>query len=449
MLLGFMSEQETVTFLKGRSLIEGATDEKLREIWKTAGAAVETSPNPNLAAEILEMEDALIEHLDAVARSPVFPEAVQNRQWSFKYVEIDKLVCFQKHVDTDYAVDIAKSVDLTDKKQLLEFCLPLKPQKRRVGIVTSPDETAFTVFSPNIDLRILGGTMGDDPITNRKSLNFLVGFGIRFIQVVWYGGRYFLKNGYHHVYALRQQGIKHVPCILTEGQNYADTGAARPGFFPQELMMSDKPPVFADFFSDSISPPLRMLPLMKVIRVKGEEILLPATVQVPPMSPIEAVPSIMEETIAATPRQIEFEDFNVVKEDWNVYRLNDGCILRLRQFLVKLGKPDLAAPSSFNVELSNLFVATLVPARLKGPPSTQTYTPQQLDAAVVQRNLNFQTIREPVNEYVTEHGLKLSVRVHLQNVSRTNKFDASGYPYYLVNSETSFEVSPAEVQNNL
>ena len=92
-----------------------------------------------------------------------------------------------------------------------------------------------------------------------------------FVLVTKFQDRYFLRNGYHRVYMLRKNGVRHAACILTEGETYEDTGAAKPGFFPPNLLLSDKPPTFASFFSDQVAPEIRMHPQTKIIRVNVDK----------------------------------------------------------------------------------------------------------------------------------------------------------------------------------
>jgi len=309
-LLGFMSEQEALTFLKGMCVLGGRTDDEIREIWRNANSAVDRSSSYEKPADVIEIDKQFSGQLDAVSKDPLFPEAIQQKKWSFKLVQIDKLVCFQQYIITDYSNELAKNYDLTDTSRLIDFCLPSKRTKRPMAVVSAPQE--FTMLSSSQDLRILGPGQMEDPITKRIVFGFGVGWGSPFVQVVKFKERYFLRNGYHRVYQIRKEDVRHVPCILIEGENFADTGAIKPGFFGEQLLSSGRAPMFADFFSDSISPPLPMKPFTKVVRVRADESLLPVTLM--SISPAYGQNMAHKGEAEAAPDNDRYEEFNIVRD---------------------------------------------------------------------------------------------------------------------------------------
>src|SRR2546426_721482 len=145
-LLGFMDEQEAIIFLKGRCILEDSTDNKLKEIWKAAKSAITSSSIYNLTPEISEIDSRFSSELEAISKEPLFAEAVLQKEWGFKLVEIDKLVCFQRYVDTDYSDDISKKYDLTDLGKLIEFSLTHKPLKRPIGQILEPEQKVQTLL---------------------------------------------------------------------------------------------------------------------------------------------------------------------------------------------------------------------------------------------------------------------------------------------------------------
>lgn len=434
-LLGFMEDQEALEFLTARCSFEGAKDEDLRALWKNAKSAMAALTQANLAPEILGIDAEFETQLSTVTKSPTFPEAVGNSRWSFKLVEIDKLVCFQKYVDTDYSREMAGDARIDDMGTLIEFCLPRSPAKRLVGATIDSTENAYTLYSSVMDFRILGGMQFEDPISKRKSFGFTVGWGVPFVQIVHFQDRYFLKNGYHRVYVIREKGVRHVPCILIDGTKFTDTGAQRPGFFPETVLMAGRPPIFADFLTDEVAPRIKLRPLTKVVRISANDFVLPATVQMPMEAGHEALPTAIGIAVAA--EQSEFEDFKIEKEDWNVYKLTDGTILKLRQILLAVRKDP--ATGDLQPSLSNLIMAVLPPKILQGASSSLKYSPQELSESVIEGGVKYEVVQEVANEYVTKGGLKLVVRLRSINVGKTSKYDASGYPIYLVNAATEIQ----------
>jgi hypothetical protein len=437
-LIGFMDEQDALSFLRGMTVSDGRSDEELLAAWRESKLAVEQLSNPDLTPEVLEIDKRFAEQLDAVSKHPLFPESTQQKKWSFKLVEIDKLVCFQKFIYIDHAEDMAKETDFSDTGKLIEFCLSEKASKRPFVVAASPLE--FTILSPSQDLRVIAPLQMQDPSTSRNVFGFALGWGLPFIQVVRLNGRYILRNGYHRVYALKKKGVKHVPCVLIEVDNFSDISIPMSGFFGEALLLSGRPPTFGNYFSDGIAPLVKLRPLTKTVRVKAEENTLP--VILPP------IPSPKEESVSGLPTKLEekallhFEDFRIIKEGWNEYRLSDGTALKLRQVLVKVNKHAQAQPGqpNFQVQASILLMAVHPPAELKGPPSVLQYTPQELSAFIIEPEMKYKTVHAVVNEYVTTSGIKILLQLASINVGKTNKYDANGDPQYLVNAQTGMQL---------
>src|SRR3989442_7697574 len=260
-LLGFMEETEALAFLKTHCVAEGTTDDELLRKWKAARTAVESLANPDLSCEVLGLNAVPEGHLDALTKTPQFLEAVGQMTWAIKLVEIDKLVCFQKYVDTEYKGTKPEGKAYSDILKLIEFCLPEDPITRLVGKTYNDTERSYTLFSQGQDHRIIAPYETVDLITKRRLLGFVTGWGSRLVLAAKFKDRFFLKNGYHRVYELKKNHVTHVPCILVDATNFVDTGAAKQGFFPHVLLMSERQPQFVHFFSAALSPSVQLRPM--------------------------------------------------------------------------------------------------------------------------------------------------------------------------------------------
>lgn len=128
-------------------------------------------------------------------------------------------------------------------------------------------------------------------------------------------------------------------------------------------------------------------------------------------------------------------DFKIEKEDWNVYKLSDGSVLKTRYVLSKVGRTlDQAGNPQYGFNSQNL-VTTITPTEKKGQPDTKIYSPAELEASVVEE-LDFETVREEENRYVLEDGSKIVIRLILTRVLKTDKHDPSGSPIYFTNTQT-------------
>ena len=204
--------------------------------------------------------------------------------------------------------------------------------------------------------------------------------------------------------------------------------------------MSRSPPTISDSFDDAIAPPLKMYPLTKVIRIRAEEFALPGVAQALSGAPTEATNALVK--MAPSVGLASAETLKGEREGWSVYRLEDGTILKVSQLLMDIGgtklEPDSIA-QEVTMQLSNVFMALSIAPNLRGTPSKQQYSPAELAAAVVKKNLKFERISETVNSYITTTGDRLGLNLALMDVSRTNKYDASGNPIYLVNTQVSIQ----------
>ncbi len=200
--------------------------------------------------------------------------------------------------------------------------------------------------------------------------------------------------------------------------------------------MSPKPPTFRDFFSDSISPLLELKPMTKTVRVKVEETILPLVL---PEATVSEHTTVVSNEIGRLPKHPRYDELRVLTEDWNTYKLSDETILRLRMILLKVKiRPQAGAMPDIGVEPSSLLMAVYSSPKLKGPPSTQNYSLEELTAAIVEPNLKHQVIKRTVNEYETTGGLKILFQITSITVGRTNKYDREGDPMYVVNVESMF-----------
>jgi len=134
-------------------------------------------------------------------------------------------------------------------------------------------------------------------------------------------------------------------------------------------------------------------------------------------------------------------DFEVIREPWNKYQLTDGAIVKVKLVLTVVRRKELVRADGtvektlgYSFESQSPTVVHSVPENLKGPPSTESYDPKQLESAVVQDDISYSTLFEDWNEYIDETGSKIRLKTTVSRVARTSKFDRYGNPVYLVQS---------------
>jgi len=134
--------------------------------------------------------------------------------------------------------------------------------------------------------------------------------------------------------------------------------------------------------------------------------------------------------------EYDFIDFDIIKEPWNLYKLEDKSILKTKFVLINVLK-EKGTPKGtleFSFQSSNV-LGVVPPPDLIGVPS-RPYSGEELESSIVAEDLKFDIIgEERWNEYKLKNGIELSVKHVLVTVSRTNKFDQRGLPVYLVNQQ--------------
>jgi hypothetical protein len=132
------------------------------------------------------------------------------------------------------------------------------------------------------------------------------------------------------------------------------------------------------------------------------------------------------------------EDVEVVSEGWNVYSLSDGNILKVRQLVRGIGHSKDSRGKGVLTASQTQPIVGVIPKAL-GIPGNRDFGSPELESSVVEADVEFEKVKEPVNEYVTESGLRFNFVLRLTRVSRTSKFDRDGVPIYLIKTESQIE----------
>lgn len=124
-------------------------------------------------------------------------------------------------------------------------------------------------------------------------------------------------------------------------------------------------------------------------------------------------------------------------EEWNEYLLEDNTLIRLKSIPLKVKKIN----SEISINLQKIIVA-FSPKNMKGSPDTRTYSPTELLNSIKNSDIQFQIKREDWNEYELDDGSKVSIKEVLNSASSTEKYDSSGDPHYIIQSQTNYKIVP-------
>lgn len=290
LLLGFLERYEAIQRLQSAHSLRNPLDPTLDEEeieriqaenqaefekqWEEARGNIEEPPS--YVSGLVDLEPIpddpeILEYLSEFEAQDHFQnliDPISDDRWGFRLVPIEPLVAFQPSVSTAGHQDIpTRDEGLLD---VIQYTLPIRGHK--YIMVQQLQSGAFTGFQlvsrgPNIDLS--QANVNRDEETDIFSVNFQVKPRVNIVQVVHYGNRYILKNGYHRCFQLLSNGETHVPAFVREVDRFDETGADQPSMFNEQMIMGSRPPLLSDFLTDAavdIDSPGQN----KVIRIMAE-----------------------------------------------------------------------------------------------------------------------------------------------------------------------------------
>ncbi|SRR5216683_3431279 len=282
-LLGFMGEQDAHNFLTGICVIQDQKElDAYKEKWRHAVDLVAHIKLRTLSpVNQQELAPSYSGHAKQLTNQPAFRQLF-GANFALREVELERLIAFQRHIDSEHSAELAAKM-ASDDKFVLDCCLPLEfRQNLQVTFDQAVPGVTFSSVSPKLQLAGLqlaglGGpevTLGGQRV-EQPGVLFVIGTQPNYVQVARYKNRHFLKNGYHRAYGALLSNRKHIPAVVSEFEDFAGVGAVNPAFFPRDLLMSDAPPLLPDFLHEGIAVDVRLKSMRKIIRVRVDEFLAP------------------------------------------------------------------------------------------------------------------------------------------------------------------------------
>lgn len=205
------------------------------------------------------------------------------------FVELDRLVVSQKHIDLVHVRRLVASLGRNPTpERVFRACLA-SDQPRPQVTWASEGEGRYVFVSPSNDLRYLGVmSMKERHIRGLAPpgdlvgvVGMAVGFGSNFLSVIHAENRLILHNGSHRAYALRRIGLKSVPCIVQHVSSRDELEVvASPEVrrHPDRYLKDPRPPMFADYFRPGLQTILKVRPRLRqiTVRVNVDESYVPA-----------------------------------------------------------------------------------------------------------------------------------------------------------------------------
>jgi len=128
----------------------------------------------------------------------------------------------------------------------------------------------------------------------------------------------------------------------------------------------------------------------------------------------------------------EYLDFTVSKENWNIYKLEENVLLRMKLVLIKVLLREIDENGNPSYETAYQVVMGIVPSPIvRGKPDERIYSAKEiLDAITVDDVKIAEVIHEDWNEYNLSDTSQLSIKLVLTKASKTSLLDPRGEPIY-------------------
>ena len=147
-------------------------------------------------------------------------------------------------------------------------------------------------------------------------------------------------------------------------------------------------------------------------------------------------------------KQVRAIDFDIVKEPWNKYEIQDGSVLKIRTILMKVERILENKQFKFNMETQTLTVIH-AGSDLKGKPNPKPVSNLEIQQAIEKPNMRYNTIAQEFNEYALDDGTMIKIYTHVTNISRSTLKNKSGDPIYSVMSSNQVDIRPSKQYGNI
>ena len=227
---------------------------------------------------IWDLPDDLIEAAAAVRTDPIFRRSFSFVPSEIKLVDVDRLVVYQKSINLAFVRTIQDRVQQeTSMSNVFRLCLPTEREVPPAK-VQRVAQNVYVFISPSNDLRFVepillqpqhvGGYLPYGPML--ATLGLVVGFSSNYVQAVAIDDRIVLHNGSHRVYALRELGIKQVPCVIqkaTRRDELEVVGSAELQANSDRFLKEPRPPLLKDYFDPALRKIVRVPHRARQVRI--------------------------------------------------------------------------------------------------------------------------------------------------------------------------------------
>jgi hypothetical protein len=227
---------------------------------------------------IAPMPDELAPIVHGYTADPSFARQFQLPT-TVAFVEIDKMVAYQRHVNLDYVDRLTRRIGPNPSPgDLLQLCVsPQREMEPIQHLELGPATHSFS--SPNSDIRFLGAFMKRDLTAEDHALAIgggipaaaiiaFVGYGAPMVNGFLVGKRVILNNGFHRVVALRRLGVEQMPIVLQMvGNPQLELLPELGGLNRDYLVGHPRPALVKDFLEEGLTVTLQVRERLRLVNV--------------------------------------------------------------------------------------------------------------------------------------------------------------------------------------
>ena len=278
-LIGRPTLKQFLRFVKSHA-VDSPNEGILTDEWQAANDFVRTlekeeagaADNPPITK--LEVNSKNERLLSEFLKDPLVQNGFNTVPSEVAYVELDRLVVYQHHIDSTYVRLLERELGSSpSEEQIFRTCLlhdhpqpPVKWSRARGN--------KFIFMSPSNDMRFLGamklqaGNIQNYPPPGNLAgvVGLAVGFGSNFLNAIYSESRLILNNGSHRAYALREMGVTHVPCIIqhvSSREKLEVVAASVIADKPDNYLKNPRPSMLRDYFNPKLR---KIMPVHRQLR---------------------------------------------------------------------------------------------------------------------------------------------------------------------------------------
>jgi hypothetical protein len=237
----------------------------LARVRERAANLVRSCPEWDSISPVLEdASEHLKDRLSTYATRDDVQMEFEGLEWKLAVIDLRRLLSVQRRLVLPAAEAEPESRDNLDWQRRLDLAFPTRRTSEFTHHLNAA-ELAMHTENPDFSVRLRPTSSDAEPFS------LALCHGSPFMEVACYRDRWFLRDGYHRAFRLLRADVFSVPAVIIEARSMEELGAIQPWFFPEDILLSRRPPAVSDFASDDFVLRWRRPVRRKVIRISVTE----------------------------------------------------------------------------------------------------------------------------------------------------------------------------------